>query len=470
MSLWQKEASSFVLIAFATMAIVLLPVFSSLDDVARFSLVVLIAATVFWIFRPFGISIGSTSCLLLALFLLCGIPEGIVFSGFTKSSVWTMIPALFFGYALKKTGLGRRLVNAILCRIGKPTYVKLIIAWLIIGVVLSLLTPSITVRVIIVMPLAMESVDLCGIPQKSRGRSLVLLSAWFMSVIPGIGWYTGSLLGPVITGIYASVPEIPSVSSSDWISACLLPSATVTVVTLLLASIIIRPEKLSENISVNPFSGLAEEAASREEKITLAVLSSCFCMLATERFHGISSTVICLIGFFLLCLLGVLDEKDISSGISWDMVLFIGASMCFEAVFDYCGVTEWLTDMLYPIVSIFSNHPVALLMLLTVFLFAWRFVDIALLTPTVVIIAAIIPMIEQVCGISHLVWISVFSFAICSFFLPYQNMFLMIGEKECGGDGWLPAHRLTYAGIYCAVAILTVFCMVPFWKFLGYMP
>ena len=262
MSLWQKEASSFVLIAFATMAIVLLPVFSSLDDVARFSLVVLIAATVFWIFRPFGISIGSTSCLLLALFLLCGIPEGIVFSGFTKSSVWTMIPALFFGYALKKTGLGRRLVNAILCRIGKPTYVKLIIAWLIIGVVLSLLTPSITVRVIIVMPLAMESVDLCGLPQKSRGRSLVLLSAWFMSVIPGIGWYTGSLLGPVITGIYASVPEIPSVSSSDWISACLLPSATVTVVTLLLASIIIRPEKLSENISVNPFSGLAGEAAS----------------------------------------------------------------------------------------------------------------------------------------------------------------------------------------------------------------
>ena len=270
-----KETAVFAIIVFAAIAIAILLVADNKDNPVLLVLFILFVTTLFWIVKPFGISIGGTSCLLLALFMLLGIPNEIVFSGFMESSVWTMIPALFFGYALKKTGLGRRLVSYVLGHIGSLSYFKLIAAWFVIGVILSLLTPSITVRVIIVIPLAMETVDLCGIPKNSKGRSLILLSAWSMSVIPGIGWYTGSLLGPVISGIFSSVPEIPAITPSKWLSICLLPTAIVTVLLLIMSYFFLKPDSNLKKIN-NPFKTSKYPKISFDEKSSLIILLAAF--------------------------------------------------------------------------------------------------------------------------------------------------------------------------------------------------
>ena len=86
---------------------VLRPFAPALDMLGHRVLAVLIWVTGLWILEPFGLSVGASSCCLFALMLLAGLPAGTVFSGFTQTSVWTMVPALFFGYALKKTGLGQ---------------------------------------------------------------------------------------------------------------------------------------------------------------------------------------------------------------------------------------------------------------------------------------------------------------------------------------------------------------------------
>ncbi|MGI6119528.1 MAG: hypothetical protein ACOYIB_02985, partial [Desulfosporosinus sp.] len=36
-------------------------------------------------------------------------PPATVFSGFTSPALWTLIPALFLGFVLAKTGLGKRI-------------------------------------------------------------------------------------------------------------------------------------------------------------------------------------------------------------------------------------------------------------------------------------------------------------------------------------------------------------------------
>jgi len=53
-------------------------------------------------------------------------------------------------------------------------------------ILLSVLTPSITVRIAIVIPIAVATVEICRLQYGSRGAALILLSAWSMVLIPAV--------------------------------------------------------------------------------------------------------------------------------------------------------------------------------------------------------------------------------------------------------------------------------------------
>ncbi|MGN0981030.1 MAG: SLC13 family permease [Candidatus Avoscillospira sp.] len=431
-------------------------------------LMVLIWTTGLWILEPFGISFGASSCCMFALLLLAGVPTAAVFSGFTQSSVWTMIPALFFGFALKKTGLGKRISYGLLRRIRRVTYPKLILCWTLIGIILSFLTPSITVRVIMITPLARECAQICGLPRHSRGRSLLLLSAWAMAVIPGIGWTTGSLMGPILTGIFSSVEGIPAVSFSDWSRVMLLPAMLTSLLLLAGGAVVLRPAaplSVPQSVFLQMYAGVPP--MSRHEKITGAVLSACFLLFATGTLHGIPDTAICLFGFFLLCICGVIRPQEISSGISWDIILFVGASMSFGEIFSAAGVSAWLSSVLFPLFGNLVCNPWVFMPVMLCLLFLWRFVDVALLTPTIVVLSAVLPSLWQNYGLHPMAWIPLFCFAICAFFLKYENMFLLLGESELQEDGWSGKDRFRYASVFFLACLVTTCLMIPYWSGLG---
>ena len=107
--------------------------------------------------------------------LLLKVPLDVVIKGYTSPAVWVLIPALFYGFALMKTGLGKRIAYTVL-KTFKPSYMGLCVSWFIIGLALSALTPSITVRLAIVMPIAIGLVEACKLEDKSRGLLLFVLS------------------------------------------------------------------------------------------------------------------------------------------------------------------------------------------------------------------------------------------------------------------------------------------------------
>ena len=444
------------------------PFAPALDMLGHRVLAVLIWVTGLWILEPFGLSVGASSCCLFALMLLAGLPAGTVFSGFTQTSVWTMVPALFFGYALKKTGLGQRIAYWLLRRIRTVTYPKLIACWALLGVVLSVLTPSITVRVILVMPLALECVQICQIPKHSRGRSLLLLSAWAMAVIPGIGWTTGSLMGPILTGIFSSVDGIPAVSFAGWFRVMFLPAMLVSLLLLVCGALALRPEQ-PLRVQPSAFDKLYAQLPpmTRQEKTTALVLSCCFALFATGTLHSIPDTATCLFGFFVLCASGVIRPSEISSGISWDIILFVGASMSLSAIFSASGLSGWFSALLFPLFGALLQSPWIFMPAMLVLLFIWRFVDVALLTPTIVVLSSVLPQLQGSYGLSPLAWLPLFCFAICAFFLKYENMFLLIGENTLQDEGWSGKDRTRYASVYFLACLVTILVMIPYWTSLG---
>lgn len=115
--------------------------------------------------------------------------------------------------------------------------------WAVIGVVLSLLTPSIMVRVVLITPIALYCVDFCNLAEGSKGRSLILITAWLMMVIPGTAWLTGGLFGPILNGFFSTVPGLNQVSFGDWARVSLLPVAILAVLAVVGEYFVLKPSE-----------------------------------------------------------------------------------------------------------------------------------------------------------------------------------------------------------------------------------
>jgi hypothetical protein len=190
-------------------------------------LMALIMALGLWIFQPGKMPFAVGACLLMAMLLLVGVSRGLVFAGFTSDSTWILIPATAFGYVLTKTGLGKRL--ALSCYQDIQTKYLNDLSWLIVGLILSAFTPSILIRIAIVMPIAAGCTSTLRLEPGSRGNTFLLLIAWTMAVIPGSGWLTGSLWGPVMMGMYSKVDGLKELCTpGPWMNAMMVPMLLMT--------------------------------------------------------------------------------------------------------------------------------------------------------------------------------------------------------------------------------------------------
>jgi anion transporter len=319
--------------------------------------IIIFAVTVFlWIRRPFGLPYSISTLIFFAALMAIGTPAATVFSGYATASFWTLVPALFFGFALMKTGLGKRI--AFFCiKTVRPTLPRLIVMWSLIGVILSLLTPSIVVRVVIVTPIAAHCAELCGYERRSKERSILLISAWFMAVVPGTGWISGSLSGPILDGLFRSA-GLGDISFADWTKASLLPILLTCLITVVVGYLLARPSAKATGAGrafVEEYAKLGR--VSKREIVTAVVLVACFLLFATGSLHGIPDAVLCLSGLLVLTLSRVIEVEEISTGINWDIAIFIGGAMGFGSVFEATGLSAWLTGLIMPVLSPLGQSP-----------------------------------------------------------------------------------------------------------------
>ena len=101
---------------------VTMPLQAELGVQGQWALIGIVLTLGIWIFRPFGLPFSAGALFFAAFMLSIGMPASTVFSGFTHTAIWTLVAALYFGFVLKKTGLGHRIAFMIL-KLFKPTYV-----------------------------------------------------------------------------------------------------------------------------------------------------------------------------------------------------------------------------------------------------------------------------------------------------------------------------------------------------------
>jgi len=435
---------------------------------AHLVLFALIITIGMWIFKPMNMPNGISGCFFLLFTLAIKVPSAKVFSGFTSAALWTLIPALFFGFVLLKTGLGKR-IGYMVIQLFKPSYPMLVLAFVIIGLVLSALTPSITVRCVIVVPIAISVIQACNLELKSKGSALILLSAWAMAVIPGTGWLTGSLHGPIIMGMYEAVPGLEGVLNfSSYFQVMFIPALLLTLLLIVGGYFALKPDQpieLGKEYFKEEYKKLG--SMSRDEIISAVILAGCFIMFFTNKIHGIPDGATVLAGLFLLTITGVIKGADIGTGISWDLIMFIGVAMSIGGVFGVTGVSKWLVGVLVPVIAPLTSSPWMFCYSLIILFFILRFFDVAVFIPTMAILIPVLPEISKNFGIDPVVWIALFIMAANCFFLNYTNMFAMVAESIAKERSWTSWQLSKYGIVYGVAVLITLAVAVPYWVSIG---
>jgi di/tricarboxylate transporter len=457
-------AAAGVLLAFAN------PI-ASLSPLGHKVLMGLLVGVGFWIFQPGKMPFAVASCLVMAIFLVAGVDQKLVFAGFTGDATWILIPATAFGYVLTKTGLGRR-VAFLVIKLFKPTYLNMTIAWLIIGLILSAFTPSILIRIAIVMPIAAGCASTLKLEPGSKGNAFILLVAWAMAVVPGSGWLQGSLWGPITLGLYGKAEGLAGVCTDRaWMQAMMLPMTVLTGLIVAGLFMALKPGKLttqSRDAFVEEYRGLGPW--SRNEILSAIILVATFLMLLSKPLTGLGAVPVCMGAFFLLFAVQVLEPPDLAQGVAWNLILFLGCVLALPAIFasPEVGVSNLIKEQMFPILSRLGQNPWLFVMIVPLLMFAWRFLDIAWMIPTMALLVSMLPSIHSEFGIHPLVTSCLMIMAGNFAILPYMQPFALMGSALAKERSWTPNQLLRYGIVYLISCMITLAISIIYWQATGF--
>jgi anion transporter len=415
-----------------------------------------------WVFQV--VNNGVAAVLMMALLIPAGVAPPVALSGFSGGSWWILVSVLFYGCAMKSTGLAQRISYYILS-LFPATYTGILSAFFLIGIVLALGIPSMTVRTAIMVPIAWAVVQSLGIKPGSKGSALIIITTVEMAVVPGVGLLLSSLNGPVIQSVFQA-KNLP-LSYGGYATVMALPTLILCTLIIIANQIVLKPDtplSVSSGFAAKELSAMG--AMKQSELITTVVVVASIAMWATDRYHHLPSFFVGMVGLAIFALAGIIKDSDIGTGVSWTLLLFIGGVFSLQNVVQAVKITDWLGGYFIPVALQMSSNTFLLIGVMTIAVLILRFID-----PTgfIVIPVLFLPLVDVLmkAGISPLVVVAPTTVASAPFFLSYQNFWIAMSEGLTGGKAYDGKQRVIAASAYTVLVLAVLILSVLYWKAIG---
>jgi di/tricarboxylate transporter len=451
-----------VVAAAGGLAIKLQPQIGQLDATGQSALAVMVFAVGLWVAD--ALNAGITAVLALGLLIIAGVPSNVALGGFAGGAFWILVSVLFFGTAMDKTGLARRISYRILL-IVPPTYTGVSFAFLLIGFALTLGVPSMTVRTAIMVPIAVALVQAIKLPMPSRGAALIVLTAFEMAVLPGCAVLTGSLWGPFVAGLFANT-GLP-ITWIDYARVMALPTVIWCVLVVAANVFVMRPP---------PASGMRRDLVRDEmEKLgpmgapemkTAAIIAVSVLAWAVQPWHKVPPEAIGMVALAALFATRTLVASEIGTGIPWALAIFVGGMLSLTTVMSTYKINVWLGSYIVPTVQPFVASPYLLVVVLSLAVAAMRFVDpVGFIT----IAAFFLPLAKFVAdrGVPPLVLTAMIVLPTHVFWFSYQNIWIAMTDGISRNNAYTGTDRIKLASVYFGVTIAALWMAVVYWRTVG---
>lgn len=409
---------------------------------------------------------AAATFLMLGLLTLVGIPASQIMSGFASGAFWILLTVLYYGFAMSKSGLPNR-ISFMVLNLFHPSYGSILFSLLIIGTLLSLGIPSMTVRTAIMVPFAWGLVQAIGLAPGSSGAALIILSTIEMAVLPGVAFLYGSLWGPLVEGLFRS-SHLP-ISWLGYSRALTLPTLA-WCVGLLAANLWMFSPK--EKLRLDPEflrSKLRAMGPWKKSEIIMGlIVAASIVFWALDSRHGLPAYTPGLIAVPIMSLTGILTPVEFSTGIPWPLLIFLGGVFSLITVLEQNQIPVWIAHYLIPVIGPVLGSRVLLVVLIAAGMMTIRFVDPSGF-PTLTAVFLSLHVLLMNAGISPLVFAGIMVMAGHPFWVAYQNVWVVLSEGLTSGKAFTGRQRIAFATVYGAVTLLTVAISTVYWRWLGYL-
>ncbi|HEX4136353.1 MAG TPA: SLC13 family permease [Bryobacteraceae bacterium] len=412
---------------------------------------------------------GVASILMMAMMIASGVrPLGVVngtvtgaFSGFADPAFWILLTVLYYGFAMKKTGLAERISYYILS-LFPGTYTGILSAFFVIGLLLAMGIPSMTVRTAIMAPIAWALVQSLDLPPLSRGTGLIMITVVEMAVCPGLAFELGSLNGPVVIKMFGAA-HVP-ISQGSYAQVMTLPTLVLCALIVILNLTLFKPEKPLHASREFARTRLAALGSFKQLEVITAIVVGISIVLwvATK----LPSFMVGMFGLAVLTLAGVLRDIDIPNGVSWTLMLFLGGIFGLQNVIPEYKITDWMAGLMVPHVQAMVATPILLLVVLSLVMLALRFLDpTAFIALPLVFLPLVQPLAKS--GISPMILSAPLLLCSAPFWLPYTNFWIAMTEGITQRQGFTRGQVFGFATIYAFSAIVACVVGYFYWKIIG---
>ena len=438
------------------------PAIGPLDPVGQSALAIIAMAVILWIADT--LNVGITAILTLGLLIVAGVPSGVALGGFATGAFWILVSVLFFGTAMERTGLARRIAYRILL-LFPPSYMGISCAFMLIGFVLTLGVPSMTVRTAIMVPIAFALVQAIKLPLPSRGSAFVVLGAFEMAVLPGCAVLTGSLWGPFIAGLFANA-SLP-ISWLEYARVLAIPTIIWCALLVVVNIIVARPEAAPgmsrdsvrvEMAKLGPIRGA--------ELTTAAIIAVAVFAWALQPWHRVSPEAIGMVALAAIFAAGILMPPDIGPGIPWALAIFVGGMLSLTTVMNTYKINALIGSYIVSGVQPFAENDWLLVLALSVGVALMRFIDpIGFMTLAAFILS--LAAFAQTRGIPPLVLTAVVLLPVHVFWFNYQNIWLAMTDGITKKSAFSGAHRVIFASAFFATTVVALWLSIGYWRWIG---
>lgn len=439
---------------------------SPLGENAMVFLATLAAGVILWAFEAFDEYI--VGLMMLFSWLLLGVaPSEVVLSGFSKSA-WIFVVGVFgMAAAVTTSGLLKRVAFHFLRNV-RPTYRWYTSTLGALGFLLTPLLPNTKGRMGIVAPLTQAVGNAIGLAPRSNGAAGLTLSAYVGLSQLNVLFLTGA------TTCLVGWSLLPDVARSEfgwhtWFIAA-LPAAVVNFLLLLLAiQFLFRVRKENSIWTCFEKTEIQLERLgplTRNEWITLVVVSLTLLGWITTSLHGIHQAWLALGALVGLLLTGVLDKKSLKNNIDWGFLLFFGIVYSLAGLSSYLKIDLWLKEWMSPILSAVSFHPIAFLMTVVLLVYCVRFFMFKV--PTVILFSLILTPWARQLGIHPGVLLLTVLMGMEVWFFSYQQPSYQIAYYSTGGEGFSYAQGRKLMAVKFVASLIALAISVPYWTALGF--
>lgn len=410
----------------------------------------------------------ATTLLMLSLYALFNVVSfSTAFASFNSPTVWLIVGALGYGAAATKSGLLKRVALIAMSKF-PLTFKGQATALFSAGMIMTPFIPTVTAKVAVLAPFAQAICDNMGYGKKSQGAA-GLFMAMFVALVPAYSLFLSAnfmcyaLLGFLPKDVQAQM------TWGNWFINALPWGLTMLVICYLAVLKFHKPSESNANVN----TGFIDEQRkalgpmSNKEKIVAVILVLSLALWMTERMHGVSSTLIAIIGLFIMLMFEVLDRNSFRAAIPWDAVIFLGGLFNIPVIFSSLKINAWIGKVFGPyIVPLVSGNIFVFIAVLCLVVYLVRLFLVSQTAAIAILVILLTPFSIQA-GINPWVTGFIVFVAVNVWYVPYQNASFLVSYYATGGDMVTHGQTVKIAVIYMLATILGLMISVPIWKMTG---